>query len=141
MRELENTLRRASVLATTDVLLPKDIPLGGFVERATTATSPQNAADPPELAAAETGNKALRGMGSGESSQEKVDAAINLLFSVASRDKSLQLLPWMEREFTIAAMKVTGGNQLKAAQLLGITRATLRKRVERFSITRDIQVR
>jgi two-component system nitrogen regulation response regulator GlnG len=50
------------------------------------------------------------------------------------------LLPWLEREFTIAAMKQTHGNQLKAAKLLGVTRATLRKRIERFGITRQLRI-
>src|SRR5208283_2637268 len=34
VRELENTIQRACVLATSDVLLPKDIPLGAAGQRA-----------------------------------------------------------------------------------------------------------
>ena len=67
-------------------------------------------------------------------------SAIELLFQVAGQDNSLQLLPWLEREFTIAAMKMTRGNQLKAAKILGVTRATLRKRIERFNITRELNI-
>jgi two-component system nitrogen regulation response regulator GlnG len=37
-------------------------------------------------------------------------------------------------------MRVTNGNQVRAAKLLGITRATLRKRIEQFSITRETTV-
>ena len=59
---------------------------------------------------------------------------------MAGQDNSLQLLPWLEREFTIAAMKMTRGNQLKAAKMLGVTRATLRKRIERFGITRELNI-
>ena len=36
------------------------------------------------------------------------------------------------------AMKRTKGNQVKAAKLLGVTRATLRKRIERYGITREL---
>ena len=50
------------------------------------------------------------------------------------------LLPWLEREFTLYAMKATKGNQVRAAKLLGITRATLRKRIERFGITRELTI-
>ena len=42
----------------------------------------------------------------------------------------------MERELVIQALKETGGNQVHAAKLLGITRATLRKRIEKFGIQR-----
>jgi two-component system nitrogen regulation response regulator GlnG len=37
-------------------------------------------------------------------------------------------------------MRQTGGNQVQSAKLLGITRATLRKRLERFGITRELIV-
>ena len=37
-------------------------------------------------------------------------------------------------------MKMTRGNQLKAAKILGVTRATLRKRIERFGITRELNI-
>ena len=46
-------------------------------------------------------------------------------------DASIELLPWLEREFTLRAMRKTNSNQVRAAKLLGITRATLRKRLER----------
>jgi DNA-binding protein Fis len=40
----------------------------------------------------------------------------------------------------IRALAETGGNQLQAAKLLGITRATLRKRIEKFGIQRRLAV-
>jgi two-component system nitrogen regulation response regulator GlnG len=60
-----------------------------------------------------------------------IDVAINTLFEAAANDDAIQLLPWLEREFTLKAMTRTGNNQVQAARLLGITRATLRKRLER----------
>jgi two-component system nitrogen regulation response regulator GlnG len=117
VRELENTIQRACVLATSSLLLPKDLPLG--------------ASAAPETPAA------LGAMGSGVTSTE---AAIEVLLKAAAADPSVQLLPWLEREFTVHAMKVTRGNQVRAAKLLGITRATLRKRVERFGITKELTI-
>lgn len=106
VRELENTMQRATVLATADVLLPKDIPLG--------------------LTAPDVG-----GPGVGEGEFPDKDRAIDELFRAAAEDPSLALLPWVEREFTLRAMQKTDNNQVRAAKLLGITRATLRKRLDR----------
>ncbi len=105
VRELENTMQRATVLATADVLLPKDIPLGQSSLNVDAAPAP----------AAET---------------DSLESAVEALFSAATNG-NLPLLPWLEREFTLRAMSKTGNNQVRAARLLGITRATLRKRLER----------
>jgi DNA-binding protein Fis len=40
----------------------------------------------------------------------------------------------------IEALKETHGNQVHAAKLLGITRATLRKRIEKFGIHRALKI-
>jgi two-component system nitrogen regulation response regulator GlnG len=68
------------------------------------------------------------------------EMAIESLLRVAQADPSIQLLPWLEREFTVYAMRATGGNQVRAAKLLGITRATLRKRMEIFGITKELNI-
>jgi len=47
----------------------------------------------------------------------------------------------VERELITRALDETSGNQVQAAKLLGITRATLRKRIERFKISRRVEVR
>ena len=118
VRELENTMQRAAVLASNDVLLPKDIPLGQVAPTDRSATPDAAIVDPsappPPAAYPRT-----------------IDAAIDLLFEAAATDDAIQLLPWLEREFTLKAMQRTGNNQVQAARLLGITRATLRKRLER----------
>ena len=106
VRELENTIQRAAVLATSDVLLPKDLPLG---QPATSAPS---------------------GIPGGGAAPANLDEAAAFLFEAASAQPGLELLPWLEREFTRRAMETTGNNQVRASKMLGITRATLRKRLE-----------
>lgn len=118
VRELENTLQRASVLATSDVLLPKDIPIGHL-----------------PLLETPTGEAPVTALGA-----ISTEVAIEVLLNAAQADPSVQLLPWLEREFMIHAMKATNGNQVQAAKLLGITRATLRKRIEIFGITKELTI-
>ncbi|MBV8330049.1 MAG: sigma-54-dependent Fis family transcriptional regulator [Verrucomicrobia bacterium] len=121
VRELENTIQRACVLATSDVLLPKDIPLGLAAQPpdGDTDSSPATAANNSPV-------------------KPTLETAVEILLDAASTDRTLQLLPWLEREFTLFAMKRTKGNQVKAAKLLGVTRATLRKRIERYGITKEL---
>ena len=109
VRELQNTLQRAVVLATSDVLLPKDLPLG------------------------QTAGAAEAVPGVASASALTVEEAAHALFEAFAREGGdRELLPWVEEDFTRRAMESTGSNQVKAAKLLGITRATLRKRLERL---------
>ncbi len=119
VRELENTMQRTAVLAQNDILLPKDIPLGQLTTAELNAVEPAAAPTPADTFA------------SVPTSPLTIDAAIKVLFDSAANDEAVQLLPWLEREFTFKAMQRTGNNQVQAARLLGITRATLRKRLER----------
>ncbi|HEY0792085.1 MAG TPA: sigma-54 dependent transcriptional regulator [Chthoniobacterales bacterium] len=119
VRQLENTIQRACVLATSDVLLPKDIPLSD----ANTDNDVEFAGSPPRVML---------------EAKPTLETAVNMLLEAADSDGNLQLLPWLEREFTLFAMKRTRGNQVKAAKLLGVTRATLRKRIERYGITKEL---
>lgn len=93
VRELENTIQRAAVLATSDVLLPKDLPLG----KSATAIEPT---DP-----------------------------LDTLFKTAAAHHEGKMLPWLEREFIRRAMDATANNGTRAAKMLGITAASLRKRL------------
>jgi len=60
---------------------------------------------------------------------------------MARKDSKLKIIPAVERELVIQALLETRGNQLQAARLLGITRATLRKRVEKFGIKQELDIR
>ena len=62
------------------------------------------------------------------------------LFQHARRDAKLKVIPAVERELIIQAVIETQGNQVQAARLLGITRATLRKRVEKFGIKQGLAI-
>ena len=60
---------------------------------------------------------------------------------MARLDSKLKVIPFLEREMVIHALKETQGNQVQAAKILGITRATLRKRIEKFGITQQLDIK
>ena len=60
------------------------------------------------------------------------------LFLWARSGSDLKIIPAIERELLINALMETKGNQVHAARLLGITRATLRKRVAKFRIEQEL---
>jgi len=115
VRELENVIERAAVVARGDSILPKDLPRE--------VREPQAVAVPPEdLAAA-------------------IDAAVRPLYALAKKDPKLKIMAVVERELIARALIETNGNQVQAARLLGITRATLRKRIDKFRIAKRLEVK
>ncbi|MGE3308561.1 MAG: sigma-54-dependent transcriptional regulator [Limisphaerales bacterium] len=165
VRELENAIRRASVVATGDTILTRDLPpeissvpntapadrmgpgsdagsrLAGLGE-----PSPDTvpaAGNPVEGA----GGQAVTGVTEGPSpggdlpgADPDVASLARMLFRWARSQPGARLLPAVERELVIEALKETHGNQVQAARLLGITRATLRKRIDKFGIRRELSV-
>ncbi len=130
VRELENVIRRALVVSKGEAILPGDLPpeltaprIGGAATTAATSADPARAATSAATAGA-----------------NDVAALAKALFQHARRDGALKILPAVERELVIQALVETGGNQVQAAKLLGITRATLRKRVEKFNIKRGLAI-
>ena len=116
VRELENSIKRALVLATHDVLTPDDF---AFLR------SPQ-----PGAAVADPGGT-LEDLVRSE--------AEAMLRGSAPRDLHPRLLERTERPLLEAVLAHTGGNQLRAAALLGINRNTLRKKITELGI--DIRER
>jgi two-component system nitrogen regulation response regulator GlnG len=109
VRELENAIKRALVLASHDVLAPEDF---AFLRGA-----------PPPPAEA------------GGSLEELVRGEVeSLLRGADPRDLYPRILERTERPLLEAVLAHTGGNQLRAAALLGINRNTLRKKITELGI-------
>jgi len=121
VRELENAIRRAIVMAKSDAILLSDLP--------------------PEISGQGATGAAISYAGGKPGEAVTTDALARQLFQWARRDPKLKVIPAVERELVIQALKETNDNQVHAAKLLGITRATLRKRIDKFGIKRELNVK
>jgi nitrogen regulation protein NR(I) len=119
VRELENVIRRAHVIAKSEAILPGDLPIEVTGQGNTNGPVPTTAAD---------------------GSTTDAGTLARQLFQIAKRDPKLKIIPAVERELVIQALKEMDNNQVRAAKLLGITRATLRKRIEKFGIHREMKI-
>jgi len=119
VRELENAIRRAHVMAKSEAILSADLPA--------------------EVTGQGT-HGAAGAAGPGEAAALDAAALARQLFQIAKRDPKLKVIPFVERELVIEALKETHNNQVHAAKRLGITRATLRKRIEKFGIQREMKI-
>ena len=62
------------------------------------------------------------------------DEGFDIAYAHARKKTDRNLIETVEKEIIQRALKECGGNQVKASALLGITRATLRKRIDVFEI-------
>jgi len=128
VRELENAVQRATVLAKGRVILLSDLPPEIVGIRGAQCAE-------PTAAPAEAGGRI------GASAPDDPAELARALFRWARQDAGRRVLPAVERELVVQALQETGGNQVRAAKLLGITRATLRKRIAKYQVQRGVSVR
>jgi nitrogen regulation protein NR(I) len=129
VRELENIIRRALVVAKGDAILSSELPPEIVGQGAASA------------GVSAPGAVAVPGAPGEATGATDVVSLSRRLFQWARKEPKLKIIPAVERELVIQALKETSGNQVQAAKLLGITRATLRKRIEKFGIQRELNLR
>ncbi|MCC7373701.1 MAG: sigma-54-dependent Fis family transcriptional regulator [Verrucomicrobiales bacterium] len=144
VRELENALRRASVVATGEAILTRDLPpeVLSSLAMAGAGTVPGSAVMSvvPTVNLAGSNLAPVASVGDEDEDESDLSAVIRTLFQWARQNRDFKVLPAVERELVIEALKDTKGNQVQAAKLLGITRATLRKRIDKFGIRKDLVI-
>ena len=151
VRELENTVQRCAVVAQGDTILTKDLPKeiidfvaarrpesdlveGPSENKKLSSSSPvEPLADDvsPALEPAVSEPDAFVG---GLDSELDCEGLLDRLYSKLRENVDSNLLEELEREMIRRVIAETEGNQVKASQLLGITRATLRKRLSQYEI-------
>jgi two-component system response regulator AtoC len=117
VRQLENVLKRAMVLCQGEWILEDQLLLEKGWERREAEQ---------------------------ESSKKNVEDLMDTLFEELSTglatSQNLDMISSLERGLILRALQKTSGNQLKAAALLGINRSTLRGKMERYNIRKEVLI-
>jgi two-component system nitrogen regulation response regulator GlnG len=150
VRELENVIQRATVMAKGDTILPKDLPQEVLrsVEDNPAPESRLREEEAPATPVPATSAPAAPGKPLTEAPapvetvpEAKAPAAASagaiglsdacdILYALLREETDENILGVIEKEMIVRALKETGGNQVRASAILGITRATLRKRID-----------
>ena len=80
----------------------------------------------------------------GELNKKNVKDLLDALFEELSKgsatSQEMDMISILERGLILRALQKTKGNQVQAAQLLGINRSTLRSKMERYRIKKDVRI-
>jgi two-component system nitrogen regulation response regulator GlnG len=115
VRELENVVQRAMVLAQNGVILPEHLPIG-----------------PVSAAASVAVDVTLE-----EIIERKLLECVRGLRERSSANLYDLIIGLVEKPLLRAVLRETAGNQVRAAQILGINRNTLRKKLTEHGIDPD----
>ena len=119
VRELENAVKRAMVVAKGNTLLPEDFSFEGA------GAAGGGAADAGDF-------------------EKRLGTLMEPVFKVLSeRSKEspeADLMSSLEKILIKRALQETRGNQVQAALLLGMSRNTLRSKIERYRIRKEVAI-
>lgn len=154
VRELGNVVYRSAVVAQGDAILMKDLPdnirgLPGDAGLATAAISeaspvppvageiaaeaPVEASVEDALAPAGPDTNRIPVVPVVEPMPVSLPAVYDKLYHELRERQEMRILTLIERQMIERAIAETGGNQARAAEILGITRNTLKKRLDEYS--------
>jgi two-component system nitrogen regulation response regulator GlnG len=116
VRELENNVHSAVVMSKGDVLMPEHFPiLSGEVEKV-------------EIDLSQIDDDYCKMF------SEIIDVNFPRIVSVSENHVYQHLNSALEKAMISAALKYTGSNQVKASELLGVSRNTLRDRIAKYGL-------
>ena len=117
VRQLENILKRAMVLCQGEWILEDHLLFEKGWEK----------------------REAEEGL-SKKNAEDLLDALFEEFSNAPATSQDLDMISSLERGLILRALQKTKGNQLKAAALLGIHRSTLRGKMEKYNIKKEVLV-
>jgi two-component system nitrogen regulation response regulator GlnG len=120
VRELENAIHTAVVLSKEAELLPEDFPMIADARQTLPLDFDQIHSDYAGLF------------------QRAIEPVFDRIAATSEGHIHSELTAALEQTLVETALKATGNNQVRAAQLLGISRNTLRDRVRRFELANPV---
>lgn len=147
VRELENVVYRSAVIAQGDTILLKDLPAevreaagSAAAGNVPVAPVPSDSIAPFEAARTQAAESAalvtaqiVAESASAGAPELTVERALDFLHTELSQGTE-PILERLEREMIVRVLTAMEGNLLKASEKLGMTRATLRKRVDELGL-------
>jgi DNA-binding NtrC family response regulator len=117
VRQLENVLKRAMVLCQGEWILEDQLLFEKGWERREAEEEPSK-----------------------KNVEDLLDTLFEELSTSPGTSQDLDMISSLERGLIHRALQKTRGNQLKAAALLGINRSTLRGKMERYNIKKEVLI-
>lgn len=159
VRELENTIHHSAVLSQGDLILPDDLPVEVSAKKVVAEIPDLPVSQPKEKGESKQIEPSVGATEVEQQTESKEitqvmpidsptvvepkewiggsldrEASFDHIYKILRNENHRALLMAMEKEMILRTLKETKGNQLKASEVLGISRSTLRKRIEEFSI-------
>lgn len=137
VRELENVVYRSAVVAQGDAILIKDLPeeiARTPIELSEEASQVAMAMADEDSAADEVPAPEDLHVGAADEVEDPLSRAVDTLYAELRQTESKNLLRRVERELVARAYADTGQNQARTAELLGMTRTTLKKRLQEYGL-------
>jgi nitrogen regulation protein NR(I) len=134
VRQLENILKRAIVLCQGEWILEDQLLFEkGWETSFAKALACQRtcSASRSEGYPTKAGEKSVEGL---------LDTLFDELLNAPMTPEDLDMISTIEKGLILRALQKTKGNQVQAALLLGINRSTLRSKMERYHIKKDVLI-
>ena len=139
VRELGNFVYHSAVVAQGEIILAKDLPDTVLEKNLTGLASTDPAKEPGgeelfQVAESPGLNFASESsIATDAEPAEAMDRLFDLLYKEVKERQGERILSYIEKNMIKRAISDTGGNQAKAAEILGITRNTLKKRLDEYA--------
>ncbi|MDD2764151.1 MAG: sigma-54 dependent transcriptional regulator [Opitutaceae bacterium] len=146
VRELENVIYRSAVIAQGDTILFKDLPAeirdAAWTGGATTpsipvaipSAAPAGPAPAIPPAAVEPAAASATSPAAPESTPLNLQDALDFVYARLKAESDEPVLERLEREMIGRVLKDENGNLVRASERLGMTRTTLRKRIDALGL-------